>query len=142
MAATASSGLPITYASNSASVCIVSGGEATLLAAGTCTITASQPGNTSYAAAISVTQSFKVLLPQTITFNAIPTQTHGEKLTLAATSNSGLVVTYTSSPTSTCTVSGKVATFVAAGTCSITAAQAGNGTYAAAAPVTQSIAVQ
>jgi len=40
-----------------------------------------------------------------------------------------------------CTVSGTVASFVAAGTCSITAAQGGNGTYAAATPVTQSFSV-
>jgi hypothetical protein len=41
-----------------------------------------------------------------------------------------------------CTVSGTTATFLAAGTCTITASQAGNSTYAAATPVSQSFTVQ
>ena len=78
---------------------------------------------------------------QSINFAPIPAQTAGKSLTLGATATSGLTVTYTSSTPSVCTVSGTVASFVAAGTCSITAAQGGNGTYAAATPVTQSFSV-
>jgi hypothetical protein len=60
LAATASSGLAVSFASTTPVVCTVSGGTATLNAAGTCTIGASQGGNATYAAAPNVTQSFTV----------------------------------------------------------------------------------
>jgi len=61
-AATASSGLPVTYNSSTTSVCTVNSttGTALLLQSGTCTITASQAGNGIYAAATPVTRSFTV----------------------------------------------------------------------------------
>ena len=43
--ATATSGLPVTFASTTPAVCTVSGATVTLLAAGPCTIQATQPGN-------------------------------------------------------------------------------------------------
>lgn len=58
--ATASSGLPVSFASQTASVCTVSGTEVTLAGAGTCTIRASQPGDANFSAAPSVDQSFGV----------------------------------------------------------------------------------
>ena len=60
LSATASSGLAVTFASNTASVCTVSGVTVTLVAVGTCSITASQPGNSTYAAATPVTQTFTI----------------------------------------------------------------------------------
>jgi hypothetical protein len=60
LTATASSGLPVTYAASTTPVCAVSGNTVSLLAGGTCTIVASQAGNESYAAAVSVSQSFTV----------------------------------------------------------------------------------
>jgi sugar lactone lactonase YvrE len=65
LSATASSGLPISYASTTSSVCTVSGAAITfsssVTAATTCTIVASQPGdNINWAAAPSVSQSFTV----------------------------------------------------------------------------------
>ncbi len=77
---------------------------------------------------------------QTITFANPGTQT-GAPLTLSATASSGLAVAFTSATTSVCTVSGTTATFVAAGTCTIDANQAGNSTYAAAPQVAQSFTV-
>ena len=59
--ATATSALPVSYASSTLSVCTISGSTATLLAPGLCTITASQAGNNTYAPAVPVTQSFSVL---------------------------------------------------------------------------------
>jgi large repetitive protein len=56
--ATASSGLTVAFASTTPSVCTVSGNTVTIVAAGTCSITASQGGNAIYAAATPVTQSF------------------------------------------------------------------------------------
>ncbi len=60
ISATASSGLPVSFASTTQSVCTVSGSTLTPLAAGTCSITATQAGNASYSAATPVTQSFVI----------------------------------------------------------------------------------
>jgi hypothetical protein len=142
LAATASSGLAVSFASTTPATCTLSGSTAKLIAPGTCTIEASQGGNSTYAAAASVTQSFTVNAePQTITFGTIATQTAGGLLALTATASSGLPVSYTSTTPVVCTVAGATATFNAAGTCIIQARQAGNSTYAAAATVTQSFIV-
>src|SRR5262245_15805445 len=70
--ATASSGLPVTVASNSTNVCTLSGNMVTLVAVGTCSITATQAGNSYYSAAPPVTRTFAVRAagkaPQTISF--------------------------------------------------------------------------
>jgi alpha-tubulin suppressor-like RCC1 family protein len=58
--ASASSGLTVAFASNNPAVCTVSGGAVTVVADGTCLITASQPGNAIYAAAPPVTQTLTV----------------------------------------------------------------------------------
>jgi hypothetical protein len=59
--ATASSGLPVSFAVSDAAV--LSGNIVTLTGYGTVTVTASQPGNNSYAAAANVSQSFAVSPP-------------------------------------------------------------------------------
>jgi uncharacterized protein (TIGR03437 family) len=58
--ALASSGLPVGFNSLSASVCTVTGSLVTLVAVGTCTIQATQPGNPTWAAATPVSQSCTV----------------------------------------------------------------------------------
>ncbi len=63
VSATASSGLPVTVTSNTTFICTVSGNRITLLAAGTCSVTARQNGNGSYTGAIPVTHTFSVLAP-------------------------------------------------------------------------------
>jgi hypothetical protein len=60
VSATASSGLAVSFASVTPTVCTVSGSTVTLVAAGTCTIHAMQTGNTNFAAATPVNQSFLV----------------------------------------------------------------------------------
>ena len=72
LGATASSGLPVSFTSQTASVCAVSGSTATLLAPGTCTIVASQPGNANYVAATPVAQSFTVASAANFTLTANP----------------------------------------------------------------------
>jgi hypothetical protein len=141
--ATASSGLAVSFASSTTSICTLSGSTVTLVAAGTCSITASQAGNANVAAATSVTQSFTVAQEQqTITFAALASKAYGASpFTVSATASSGLAVSFASTTTSVCTVSGSTVTLVAAGTCSITASQAGNEDFAAAGPVTQSFTV-
>jgi uncharacterized protein (TIGR03437 family) len=57
---TASSALPITYATNTPDVCILTGSLVTLVAVGQCSITARQAGNNFYFVATPVTQTFTV----------------------------------------------------------------------------------
>ena len=59
ISATASSGMPVTFASNTSSVCAVSGNTVTILVSGGCSITATQTGNSAYLSA-SATQGFTV----------------------------------------------------------------------------------
>ena len=140
--ATASSGLAVSFTSATIAVCTVSGASATFIASGTCTIDANQAGNTIYAAATMVPQSFIVdSETQTITFANPGTQTVGTPLTLVATSTSNLAVSFTSATTTICTVTDITTTFIASGTCIINANQAGNSKYAAAPQVQQSFTV-
>lgn len=60
LTASASSGLPVTFASTTLAVCTVSGTTASIVAPGTCSIKASQAGNATFAAAPDVTVSFTV----------------------------------------------------------------------------------
>ena len=75
---------------------------------------------------------------QTITFANPGTQNFGTSPTLTATASSGLSVTFSSTTTGVCSItSGGVLTFIAAGTCTINADQAGNGQFTAAPRVQQ-----
>ncbi|MCU0279714.1 MAG: hypothetical protein MUE31_12595 [Candidatus Nanopelagicales bacterium] len=60
LAASASSGLLVSYSSDTPSVCTVSGVQVRLNAVGTCSITARQPGDADYLAASPVIRSFAV----------------------------------------------------------------------------------
>ena len=107
----ASSGLPVTLTSQSPATCTASGVTITLIAAGSCTVTANQPGDgVTYAPAPPVSQTFLIspaLLPQTITFPAIPAQILGTAPFIPAVSaSSGLPVTLTSQTPATCSASG------------------------------------
>ena len=147
LAATASSGLAVTFTSGTASVCTVNNTALTLLTAGTCTIVANQPGNSSFAAAAPVSGSFTVIAPvvkaaQTITFAQPASQTLGVAApALSATASSGLVVTFASGTPSVCTVSGTALSLVAAGSCTVTASQSGNTSYEAATAAARTFTV-
>ncbi|HEY0279716.1 MAG TPA: VCBS repeat-containing protein [Solirubrobacterales bacterium] len=142
--ATASSGLPVTYVSQTTGVCtITAGGYVHLAHAGTCTVTAEQAGDADYDPATAVTRSFAVASrPQTINFPAIADHTLGEAdFEPGATASSGLAVTYTSQTTSVCTIlSGKVH-LVAPGECTVTVEQGGDLEYEAASPASRSFQV-
>lgn len=137
--ATTTSGLPVTYKSNTPATCTVSGDQLTLVAAGECSITASQGGGTTddgrrWAAADDMSQLFNVLKhPQTITF-APPDYVLSAKatsVTLSATSDAGLPVTFTADTPANCTITGDQLKLLGKGTCAVTATQAGNENYAA-----------
>jgi hypothetical protein len=113
----------------------------TAVAIGTCIVVASQPGNSTYAAAPIVSQKFLVN-GETQTIGAI-TATGGGRVgdtqTLSATASSGLPVSFNSQTNNTCTVSGSTVALIAVGTCTVQATQPGDGyIWAAATPVTKS----
>ena len=145
LTATASSGLtPIVFASTTPAVCTVSGSTVTIVAAGSCSITADQAGDTNYLAAPTVTETFTVnQAPQTITFTNPGPQVFGvAPFGLTATASSGLTpIVFASTTPAVCTVSGSTVTIVAAGSCSITADQAGDTNYLAAPTVTETFTV-
>jgi hypothetical protein len=137
VAATASSGLAVTFTSSGA--CSISGSTYTMTSGtGTCSVIANQAGNSNYSAATQVTKSVSATpAAQTITFTTNPPATAAYKssFTVAATASSGLAVTFTSS--GSCGNSGATYTMTAStGTCSVVANQAGNSNYSAAPPVT------
>ncbi len=146
ISATASSGLPVTFTSLSAPVCMVSGSTITLVAVGTCTIRASQAGNTSFLPATDVDQSFTVgaaLITQTLSFVPIAdvrlSNPGTQSISMSAVATSGLAVLFSSLTPAVCSVSnGYVVTLLAPGNCTIEARQSGNATYAAATPVDRS----
>jgi MBG domain len=75
--------------------------------------------------------------PQTITFAPLPDKVYGDvAFTLDATASSGLPVNYTSS--GTCQILGTMVTITGAGSCTITAHQAGNDSYEPAPDVSRS----
>ena len=143
LSATASSGLRVSFNSQTTGICTVSGTTVTLVNVGTCTIQATQAGNANYAAATPVNQSLQVTQEsQTIAFGALSNQALGTSpFTLSATASSGLAVSFASTTPAVCTVSGTTVTLVNVGTCTIQATQAGNANYAAATPVNQSFQV-
>jgi LmbE family N-acetylglucosaminyl deacetylase len=131
--ATASSGLAVSFAASGS--CTVSGATVHITAAGSCTITASQAGDASYNSAPSVSQSLTIAKAgQTITFTALPDTTLlNPDFTLAATASSGLAVSYSAS--GSCIVAGAIVHLTSAGSCTITASQAGDANYNAATSV-------
>jgi hypothetical protein len=223
LSATASSNLAVSFTASGA--CTVSGSSLSFTSAGSCTVTASQSGNSSYAAATSVTRtvtvnqalltitassasvSYGAAVPaitpiysgwvngdtsaalstaptctttytttsttgsypstcvgavdanysisyvagsvtvgmalQTINFTAPATPvTYGASpVSLSATATSGLTVGFTSTTPSVCSVSGSTLSFTSAGSCTVTASQSGNSSYAAATSVSQTVTV-
>ena len=141
--ATASSGLAVTYTSSNTAVATIVNGQIHIIGGGTCTITASQNGNTSFASATSVGQTLTVnKLSQTITFGALSSKvTSDADFSPGATASSGLTVTYASSNTAVATIVSNQIHIIGSGTTTITASQVGNSTYNAATDVSQSFTV-
>jgi uncharacterized protein (TIGR03437 family) len=140
LTAIASSGLPVTFRSDTPGVCAVSGVTVTIVTAGACTITADQLGNVNFFPAQSVTDGFVVSkAPQTITFGSLSNQVSGAPpFALTAVASSGLPVTFSSTTSTVCTITGVTVTLLSAGTCTVAANQSGNANYFAATSVTQS----
>lgn len=132
LAATASSGLAVSYSSSNLAVATISGNTVTIVSPGETNITASQAGGTGFEAAPNVTQKLVVeKASQTITFDEIPDQVSGaDPITLAATASSGFDVSY--SATGPVTLSGSTLTLTGVGQVIVTASQSGNSDYLSA----------
>jgi hypothetical protein len=125
VAATATSGLPVTFSVVAPSVCTVSGSTVHLTGVGDCTIQADQAGNATYYAAPPVARSFSVLPGGTVVTVSCPasqvyTSVAIEPCTATATGsglNQSVPVTYTNN--------------VNVGTATASASYAGDATHAA-----------
>jgi hypothetical protein len=144
VAAVASSGLPVSYSSSGS--CTNVGATFTMTSpTGTCAVKYDQIGDSNYNAAPQVTESVTAQKAnQTITFDALPDKTFGDPdFTVSATTDaSGLIVSFAAS--GQCTVSGigtGTVHLTAPGSCTITAQQAGDSNYNAAADVPQTFSI-
>ena len=130
--ATATSGGPVTFTSNSPDTCTVSGTTLTLVKAGECSVTATQAGFAGFAA-VSERQLFVIpKRPQKIAFRnpgAQPLDT--QPVMLAASASTGKPVTFASTTPAVCMVSGTSLAKLANGLCTVTATQPGDDFYAA-----------
>ncbi|MHB8490671.1 MAG: S53 family peptidase, partial [Solirubrobacteraceae bacterium] len=143
--ALAYSGLPVSLSSATPSVCAIEGRTVSFLAGGTCTIDANQAGNADWEEAPEATQSFAVAkASQRVSFTSTAPEAAtvaGSPYTPSATSSSGLPVSFTSATSSVCAIEGANVSFLAGGTCTIDAKQAGSADYNPAPEVNQSFTV-
>ena len=146
LVASSSSGLPVTITSSSASVCTVVGSVLTLVSAGTCSLVATQVGGSGYGAALAQSRSVSLSkLSQVINFSA-PSSLLGNQtpFLLGASSSVGLPISYKIyGNLNVCHVSvqsgAAYLVMDSAGTCNVSATQAGDFFYQAAVSVAKSI---
>jgi hypothetical protein len=143
LSATANSNLTVSYASSNSGVATISGNTVTITGAGATTITAMQAGDATYSAATAVEQTLTVnKANQTITFGALANKLATDPaFDLTATSSVGLPVQFSTLNTAIIEIKGKTVTLLIAGTATIKASQPGDGNYAAAPDVTQTLVV-
>ncbi|SFV13292.1 hypothetical protein [Pseudoduganella namucuonensis] len=136
LVATASSGGPVTFTSNTPAVCTVSGSTLSLLKAGECSVTASQAGHDGYAPT-SERQLFVIpKRPQSIVFRNPGAQPLDAKpVPLAATSSVGLPLAFESATPAVCSVSGTSLLKLADGICTVAVKQGGTDIFAEAKTV-------
>jgi hypothetical protein len=135
----------LVFGSTSPSICTISGSTMSMLAAGTCALTANQAGDSNYNAAPQVTLNVTIAKgSQTITnfaaSPASPVYSSGGTFTVSAAKGPGTAaLVFGSTSTTICTVSGTTVSMLGAGTCALTANQAGDSNYNAAPQVTLNV---
>src|SRR5207244_686054 len=137
--ATAPSSLAVAFGASGN--CTVTGSTVHITGAGSCTVTASQTGDSNYNPAADVPQPFSIAKAgQTITFAALPGKTFGDPdFSVSATASSSLAVSFGAS--GNCTVTGSTVHITGAGSCTITASQAGDSNFNPGADVPQSFSI-
>ena len=139
--ATASSGLPVSLSVSGA--CILISPVVYATSGGSCTVTASQPGGLNFNPAPPVSQTFTIARArQSITvFAPLVTRKFGDPdFVVSAFSNSDLSVSFAAS--GNCVVSGVIVHLTGAGSCTITASQAGDVNWEPAPDVSQTFAIE
>ena len=144
VAATADSGLPVSYTGSGA--CSISGTTVTMTSgSGDCTVTFAQAGNSNVNAATSVVATAAAgKADQSISFTSVApvSAVYGETYTPTATGGgSSSPVTFGASGACTYDSGAGVVTMTATGTCTVTADQAGDANHTAAVQATQSFSV-
>ena len=137
--ATASSGLAVSFRASGS--CKVNGANVHITAAGSCTITASQPGDDYYEPAADISQTFAIVKAnQRITFPTLANKTVGATdFRLRASASSRLAVSFAAR--GRCRVSGSKLHITGAGSCTVTASQPGNANYRPAPKVLRTFAI-
>lgn len=134
VSATATSGLSVSFSSSGN--CSLSVLSLALTGAGSCTVTASQPGDANYNPAPDVVHTFQIAkAPQAVAFTlGFTSKTLGDPdFGVTATGGaSGNAVSFSSATPGSCTVTGTTVHLLTAGTCTVRASQAGNENYDAA----------
>lgn len=137
--ATASSALPVAFATGTPGVCTVDGTVVSFVGVGDCTVTASQAGTAEIEAAATSQTVSVVPAPQAITLE-LPALVFGQPpVPVTATATSGLLVALAAS--GACTVGEGVLAVAAAGPCTVTAAQSGSDLFTPAVPVSVTVEV-
>jgi YVTN family beta-propeller protein len=131
LSASLSSELSVSFASSTSDICTVLGTVVSLLAYGTCTVTANQASTTAgWAAPSAVSRSFEVVR-QTISFTQpADVLLSAGTVSLSATASSGQSVVFSSSTSDVCTVSGVTVTLNGYGTCTVAGNQTTNSDVA------------
>lgn len=143
--ASSTSGLGLTFATTTPSVCAVSSsGLITALSAGECSVTVSQAGSTTYAAASTTVVLMVMRATQTITApNSLTAVIGAAAVSIGGTSSAGLALAYTSLTPQFCLSSSSgVITAVALGDCQVQISQAGTTIYAPASDITLVVAIR
>jgi hypothetical protein len=115
-------------------VCVPSGFTVRLIAGGTCVLTYQTSANSTYLASDLYEQNFEIIRdPQTVSF-VLPNNVDisSKSLVLNSTASGGGVITYATSSTGVCSITGSTLNLLKAGNCSVTATQAGTSTLAPA----------
>ena len=131
--ATSNSGEIVSPTSLTPNVCLATGQYwINILSGGTCTLAYQTLETSSFLASDLYKVSFEVTRnPQTISFT-LPTTANisSKSIALTATASSGAAITYSTTSTGICSITGSTLNLLAKGNCAVTAIQAGTSTLA------------
>lgn len=126
----------LSYICTDAGIATIVGDVATIVGAGTTTITLTQATSTNYTAFSQIAHLFVQTIAPTISFSPIVKYITAGPFTPSPTSPSSGLFTYISSNASVATVSGSTITLTGAGTTVLTATQAAAGNYTSGSTTT------
>ena len=136
------SGNDVTFSTASTTCTVTATGTVTGINAGACLISAAQAGDVNYLAGAGAQTLTIGAASQHISFTLAPGIGVGETESLAATASSGLTATFSTSTSTICSVTlAGTLTGINAGSCVVSAAQAGNANYLAAPTVAQTVII-